>query len=515
MNLGRGPSMSELETQGIGEAASAVRPRVLVFGASGYVGGWLVPRLHREPVRVRAAARSAAVLAAREWPDVERVEADALDPSSLDAALDGVDVAYYLVHSMAAGKGFGDLDLEAAGHFADAAARAGVRRIVYLGGLVPEAADSEHIVSRAETGDRLRQGSVPVTELRAGIIIGPGSAAFEVMRDLVLHLPVMTTPRWVRATSPPIGLDDLLEYLVRLPFIDAAANAVFDAGGPEVVSYEDMMRCVADVAGKRPPWIIPVPVLSPRLSSYWLGLVTAVPTPVARALIGGLKHDFTADDAALRALVPRDLLDVRQAIEAAFAAEREHRVAARWSEGAFPVRDHRHDIAYYAKRASGEAESSAPPERVWERLCAIGGDNRYGYMNGLWTLREFMDWCVGGSGLSRGRRDPDTLRLGDSIDSWTVLGIDPPRRLTLKFGMKAPGAGVLEFEIEPRAGGGSRIRATAYWHPKGFWGLAYWYSLVPAHLFIFRGWTRALARQAEAADAGGGHPGPAGMDPRA
>lgn len=490
--------------------APATPPRVLVFGASGYVGGWLVPRLLREPVTVRAAARSREVLEARDWPGVEIVEADALAPGTLDAALADVDVAYYLVHSMAAGKNFGRLDLEAADHFAAAAARAGVRRIVYLGGLVPGDADSEHIVSRAETGDRLRRGPVPVTELRAGIIIGPGSAAFEVMRDLVLHLPVMTTPRWVRATSPPIALDDLLEYLVRIPFIDEAAGGTFDAAGPETVTYEDMMRLLAEVAGKRQPWIIPVPVLSPKLSSYWLGLVTAVPTPVARALIGGLKHDFTADDAELRRLVPQRLLGVREAIEASFDAERAHRVAARWSEGSFPVRDRQHDIAYYAKRAGGEAESSAPPDVVWARLCRIGGDNRYGYMNGLWTLREFMDWCVGGAGLSRGRRDPDTLRLGDTVDSWTVLGLDPPRRLTLKFGMKAPGAGVLEFDIDPTPSGGSRIRATAYWHPKGFWGLAYWYALVPAHLFIFRGWTRALARQAEQSDAGTGMAGKAG-----
>lgn len=474
-----------------------VPPRVLVFGASGYVGGWLVPRLMTEPVRIRAVSRNPAVLRARRWEGVELQAADALKPETLGAALEGVDVAWYLVHSMAAGKGFGQLDLEAAGHFAEAAARAGVRRIVYLGGLVPDDADSEHIRSRAETGDRLRAGSVPVTEIRAGIIIGPGSAAFEVMRDLVLHLPVMTTPRWVRAKSPPIALDNLLEYLVQAAFLDEAAGAVYDAGGPETVTYEDMMRTLAEVAGKRPPRIIPVPVLTPKLSSYWLGLVTAVPTPVARALIGGLKHDFSADDAALRRLVPQRLLGVREAIEASFAAEREHRVSARWSEGAFSVRDFRHDIAWYAKRASAEAESAAPPEAVWRRVTKIGGKHRYGYMNGLWTLREFMDWCVGGSGLSRGRRDPDELRLGDAIDSWTVLGIDPPRRLTLKFGMKAPGAGVLEFVIDPLPSGGSRVRTTAYWHPQGFWGLAYWYAMVPAHLFIFRGWTKVLARDAE------------------
>lgn len=473
-------------------------PLVLVFGASGYIGTWLVPRLAREPLRIRAVSRDQRVLKARDWEAVEVVEADALDPVSLPAALAGVDTAFYLVHSMSAGKGFGQLDLEAAENFASAAEKAGVRRIVYLGGLVPDDADSEHIRSRAETGDRLRMGGVPVTEVRAGIIIGPGSAAFEVMRDLVLHLPVMTTPRWVRAVSPPIALDNLLEYLVRIGFVEEAAGRIYDAAGPEQVSYEDLMCTLADVAGKRRPLIISVPVLTPRLSAYWLGLVTAVPTSVARALIGGLKHDFQADDADLKRLVPQPLLGVRDAIEAAFAAEREHRVVGRWREGAFPLRDYSHDVAYYAKQAGGQAFTTAPPGAVWAQVESIGGKNRYYFANWLWTIREFMDWCVGGPGLSRGRRDPDTLRLGDTLDSWTVLGVDEPRRLTLKLGMKAPGSGVLEFEITPEPGG-SRVRITAYWHPKGFWGLAYWFSLVPAHLFLFRGWTRAIARRAEIA----------------
>jgi uncharacterized protein YbjT (DUF2867 family) len=482
--------------------SSAELPLMLVFGASGYIGTWLVPRLLDEPVRIRAVSRDQRVLRARNWDGVELAEADALDPDSLPRVLEGVDVAYYLVHSMAAGSGFGALDLEAADHFAAAAERAGIRRIVYLGGLVPDDADSEHIRSRAETGEHLRRGSVPVTELRAGIIIGPGSAAFEVMRDLVLHLPIMTTPRWVRAKSPPIALDNLLEYLVRLAFIDEAAGRTFDAGGPEQVTYETMMRTLAEAAGKRPPLIIPVPVLTPRLSSYWLGLVTAVPTPVARALIGGLKHDFQADDAELRGLVPQPLLTVREAIDAAFAAEREHRVIARWSEGSFPLRDRSHDVAYYAKQAGGEAHSRATPSAVWAQLSAIGGKNRYYFANWLWTIRELMDWCIGGPGRSHGRRDTETLRLGDTVDSWTVLGADEPRRLTLKMGMKAPGSGILEFDIQPE-GSGCRIRATAYWHPKGFWGLAYWYALVPAHLFLFRGWTRAIARRAEAAEGAG------------
>jgi len=478
------------------------RPLALVFGASGYVGGWLVPRLCQEPLRLRAAARRLDVLEAQHWEGVDCVAADALDPASLAPALEGVDTAYYLVHSMGAGKDFGRLDIEAAGHFAAAAGAAGIRRIVYLDGLVPEGADSEHIVSRAATGNRLREGPVSVTEIRAGIIIGPGSAAFEVMRDLVLHLPVMTTPRWVRAKSPPIALDNLLDYLVRVADFDETAGKILDAAGPEILTYEQMMRQLAEAAGKRPPVIVPIPFLSPKLSSYWLGLVTAVPTNVARALIGGLRHDFHADDAEIRRLVPQRLLTAREAIDAAFAAEREHRVAARWREGDFLMRDFRHDVAWYAKRAGGEADSAAAPPAVWAQVAAIGGRNRYYFANWLWSIRELLDWCVGGPGRSRGRRDPETLRLGDAVDSWTAVFVDPPRRLTLKFGMKAPGAGALEFDIRPRQDGGSRVRVTAYWHPRGFWGLAYWYVLVPAHLFLFRGWTRAIARRAEMGSTG-------------
>jgi uncharacterized protein YbjT (DUF2867 family) len=482
-----------------GLKAMTTAPSALVFGASGYVGTNLVPHLLEAGWRVRAAARNRAVLEARQWQEVQLVEADALRPESLGPALQGVQVAFYLVHSMAAGRDFGQLDLEAADNFARAAAAAGLQRIVYLGGLVPGDSAGEHIDSRRATGDCLRSGAVPVTEIRAGIIIGPGSAAFEVMRDLVLNLPIMVTPRWVRAKSPPIALPNLLVYLERVALDPAAAGQTYDAGGPQQCSYEDMMRELAVAAGRKPPRILPVPVLSPGLSSYWLGLVTAVPANIAKALIGGLKHDFVADDAPLRALVPQHLLDVREAIDAAFAAERERRVAARWTEGDFTMRGSSHDVAYYARQAGGSAEAAASIEAVWRQVTAIGGDNRYYYMNSLWWLREFMDWCVGGPGFTRGRRHPTELRLGDALDYWTVVGLEPGQRLTLHFGMKAPGSGILEFELKPQAPDRTRVTATAYWHPRGVWGMAYWYALVPAHLFIFRGLTAAIARRAEKA----------------
>jgi uncharacterized protein YbjT (DUF2867 family) len=471
------------------------RPLNLVFGASGYIGGHLVPHLLAAGKRVRAVARDAASLDRPGWDDVERVSADALEPDTLDAVLKGVDTAYYLVHSMAAGADFGRLDLECADNFAAAAARAGVRRIVYLGGLIPEDARSEHLLSRKETGDRLRHGAVPVTEIRAGIIVGPGSAAFEVIRDLVGALPAMVTPRWVRARTPPIALDNLLEYLARIPEHEDSAGRIYDAAGPEMLSYEELMRIYGEVVGRKPR-IVPVPVLTPLLSSYWLGLVTTVPTPVARALIGGLVHDIPADPEPLRALVPQRLLDYRQAVSAALEAERRQAVAARWTEGALMYRNYRQDYAFYAKRSSGSASTTAAPAEAWQVVTAIGGKNRYYALDFLWTLRELADWFVGGPGFNRGRRHERELRVGDTVDSWRVIGLEPQRRLTLLFGMKAPGAGILEFELEPE-GEGTRITATAYWHPKGAWGLLYWYPLAPFHGLIFSRMTEAIARRAE------------------
>ncbi len=488
-----------MSTQTISTHAPSQPGITLVFGASGYVGTNLVPRLARAGLRVRAAARNRKVLEARGWADVELVEADALKPETLDAALAGVEVAYYLVHSMAAGRDFGHFDLAAADHFASAAEKAGARRIVYLGGLVPPDADSEHLVSRKETGDRLRAGAVPVTELRAGIIVGPGSAAYEVIRDLVYNLPLMLTPRWVQSKSSPIALENLLEYLVQVPRLEAAAGGVFDAAGPDYLTYEEMMRIFGAFVGKR-PIILRVPVLTPRLSSYWLGLVTAVPANIARALIGGLKHDIPAHDEAIRRLIPQRLLGFRESVAAALEAERRQAVAARWTEGTFMFRSYRHDYAYYAKKASGEAITRASPAAVWRVVTAIGGNNGYYYLNALWWLRALGDWLVGGPGFIKGRRDPDDLRLGDAIDYWTVICLEAERRLTLNFGMKCPGAGILEFEIEPLADGRTRLVETAYWHPQGVWGILYWAVLVPFHLFIFKGMTSAIARRAEAAE---------------
>jgi uncharacterized protein YbjT (DUF2867 family) len=397
---------------------------------------------------------------------------------------------------MGYGRDLRELERHAARHVADVAAECGLRRIVYLGALAPPDPRSEHILARRETGEILRRGRVPVTEIRAGIIVGPGSAAFEVMRDLVLNLPVMVTPRWVRSTSPPIALDDLLEYLVRLPATDAGACGTYDVAGPEVLTYEAMMRTLARLAGRREPWILPVPVLTPRLSSYWLRLVTSVPTEVARALIDGLSHDFVADDAPARQRVPRRLASFEDAVRATFEAERTRTGGRHWRQGDFEMRGHRHDIAYYAKHAGGAAIGDVPADAVWREVAAIGGPNGYYYLDGLWRLRELMDAAVGGEGLVRGRRVSGELRPGDRIDTWEVIGVEPGHRLTLRFGMRAPGAGVLEFEVQALAPTRTRVSATAYWHPAGVLGLLYWYAMAPGHALIFDGLTRAIVERA-------------------
>lgn len=471
------------------------RIRALVFGASGYIGTNLTPRLLEDGWQVRAAARHMAVLEARDWDGAELVEADALDPETLPATLKDIDVAFYLVHSMAAGSDFARLDIEAAKNFAAAAAEAGVKRVVYLGGLIPADPRSAHLKSRAETGDVLRHGAVPVTEIRAGMIVGPGSAAYEIIRDLVNYLPIMITPRWVQSRSTPIALANLLDYLVGVARMPEAAGKIYDVGGPETLTYEQLMRQYGDIKEKR-FWLLSLPVLTPRLSSYWLKLVTAVPTNIARALIDGLEHDVIADDEAIRELIPLKLMTFRESVEAALDAEQNNTVSAHWAEGSIVCRNFHPEYAYYAKRAGGTATTEASKEALWRQVMAFGGAEGYYYADYLWFLRRLINWFAGGPSFYRRRRHPRELRVGDVVDAWRVIAAEPDRRLTLLMEMRGPGSGVLEFEIDEE---GERrvLRATAYWHPAGPAGLIYWYSLLPVHAFLFRGMTSAIAKRAE------------------
>ncbi len=469
---------------------------IAVFGASGYIGSHLVPRLGASGGYVRAIARRLDVLQDRGWTDVETVAADALDPNTLGPALANVDTAYYLVHSMSGGEGFAERDRQAATNFRQAAERAGVGRIIYLGGLQPAGDSSAHLRSRGETGAVLRAGAVPVIEVRAGIIVGAGSAGFEVIRDLVNHLPIMTTPRWVKSKTQPIALDDLLSYLLGLASIDVPANAIFDVAGTETLSYAELITQYGRVVGKR-RLIVPLPVLSPRLSSYWLDLVTSVPASVARPLIDGLKHDLVADDRAIRALLPIPLHTYREAVEAALREERDAPLPARWTEGSLAFRGYNPSVSFYSKGEETRTEVAAPAHSTWDIIRSIGGANGYGFADSLWRLRGAMDRLAGGVGMRRGRRHPVQLRVGDAIDFWRVAAIEPGRRLTLVAEMRLPGVAILELAVEPRGEDRSTIVMTARFHPSGVGGLLYWYAMVPAHFRIFREMPRGLARRAE------------------
>ena len=472
--------------------------RALILGASGYIGTHLVPKLLAAGWSVRAGARRLDALEARGWEGVELLAADVLEAGTLAAAMEGVDVVYYLVHSMASGADFAELDRRAARNAGEAAADAGVGRIVYLGGMPPAADGAEpspHLASRLETGEVLRGGAVPVTELRAGIIVGAGSAAFEVIRDLVYHLPLMVAPRWVSSRSQPIALDDLLEYLARAPELPAGT---YDAAGPETLSYADLMRRFAEIAGRRVR-VITAPVLTPRLSSYWLDLVTAVPSSVARPLIDGLAHDITSRNAeALRALAPIRLHTYEEAVRAALAEEAAGGPAARWTEGAFAYRKRRHEVGYYSRSVRREAACDAPAEAVWREIAAIGGEQGWYYWTNLWRARGMIDRLFGGAGMRRGRRRAGELRVGDPLDFWRVAELEEGRRLTLVAEMKLPGSAVLELEAEPR-GAGSAAVLTARFHPAGAPGLIYWHALGPIHDRIFSGLPREIARRAERA----------------
>jgi uncharacterized protein YbjT (DUF2867 family) len=471
--------------------------RIVVFGATGYVGNALVPALAEAGHQVRAVGRRLDALQAQGWAGVACAKADALKPATLPAALAEAEVLYYLVHSMAAGDRFPELDRAAAQNVREAASAAGIRQIIYLSALQPGRKASVHIESRRETGEILRAGPVPVTEIRAGIIIGPGSAAFEVIRDLVFHLPAMVTPRWVSSRAQPIALGDIIAYLVRLPELPDMAGRIFDAGGPEVLTYAEMMRRFARQVGRRPV-IVPVPLLSPRLSSYWLSLVTSVPTNVARALVAGLEHDLLAEDAPLRAFIPIPLLPFDAAVAAALEAERRPEERPRWVEGGMQFRRNRPDFAFYAKHLRAEDVSKLPASALWRQIADLGGQNGYYFLDVLWQIRGFLDRLAGGVGMRRGRPASGTLAVGDALDFWRVIGLEPGRRLTLLAEMRLPGSATFEAEVETLPDNRCRVSVSAYFHPAGALGITYWNALLPVHKVLFRGLVREIVRRAEA-----------------
>jgi uncharacterized protein YbjT (DUF2867 family) len=481
-----------------------VEHRVLLTGVSGYVGGRLLPRLEQRGIPVRCLARRPEFLTGRVGPRTEVVQGDVLQPGTLAAALEGVHTAYYMVHSMGSpgSEGFEQRDRLGAENFARAARAAGVRRIVYLGGLGDEEGElSPHLRSRHEVGSILRASGVPVIEFRASIVIGSGSLSFEMLRALVERLPVMVTPRWVRVKAQPIAIGDLLAYLEAALDLETEESRVYEIGGSERVSYGELMGEYARQRRLR-RFMIPVPVLTPRLSSLWLGLVTPLYARVGLALIESICHETVVrDDRALQDFAVKPM-GVQQAIANALANEDREYAETRWSDaissgGTDPGLFWSYGGVRRGRRLvdSRQLEVDVSPADAFAPIRRIGGGTGWYAFDWLWRLRGFIDLLIGGVGVRRGRPDPEQLNIGDTVDWWRVEEYQPDQLLRLRAEMRLPGRAWLEFEVEP-SDGGSTIRQTAVFDPTGLAGFLYWYGIYPLHAAVFRGMLTGIARVA-------------------
>jgi uncharacterized protein YbjT (DUF2867 family) len=477
--------------------------QILVTGATGYVGGQLVPRLLAAGHRVRVLARDPARLAGRSWASaVEAMRGDVLDPASLPSALAGVDAAYYLVHSMGSSGAFEERDVTAAANFGNAAKAAGVARVVYLGGLGDDSKErlSSHLASRQSTGERLRATGPPVTEFRAAVIVGAGSLSFELVRYLTERLPVMICPRWVTTRIQPIAIDDVIEYLARALDVPASAGRIVEIGGADVITYRDMILGYARARGLR-RHLISVPVLTPRLSSYWVHAVTPIPTRIARPLIEGLGTEVVARGDLARQLFPEVRpLPYAEALRAALANLDRGQLESTWSDALAssagdvpPVLLTTQEGMILERR---QLEVRAPAAAVFRSFTGLGGRRGWLYGTWLWWLRGLVDRAVGGVGLRRGRRDPDALRPGDALDFWRVEEVRPDALLRLRAEMRVPGRAWLEFRVTPVGHDHATLVQTAYFAPRGLAGHAYWYVLYPLHAVIF---SKLASRVAERA----------------
>ena len=471
---------------------------ILLTGATGYVGGRLMRRLESDGRALRCLVRRPDQFRGRAASTTEIAPGDITDRESVARALAGVEFAYYLVHSMGAGEDFEERDRLAASIFASEAARAGVKRIVYLGGLGDSTSElSAHLRSRHEVGEILARSGVPTLELRASIVIGSGSLSFELVRSLVERLPAMITPRWVGVLAQPIAIDDVLDYLIESLEIPLPASRVYEVGGPDRVSYGDLMREYARQRGLH-RFMVSVPVLTPRLSSLWLRIVTPIYAEVGRKLIDSICHPTCVDDdSALRAFSVRPL-GVRDAIARALENEDCAFAETRWSDAlssAVPPRTWGGQQIGNRLIDSRVLAVDVTAEQAFTPIRRIGGGVGWYAFDFLWQLRGVIDLLFGGVGLRRGRRDPDQLRVGDVLDWWRVELFEPDRRLRLVAEMKLPGRAWLEFEVEPGTAG-SLIRQTATFHPAGLAGLVYWYGIYPLHALVFRGMLRGIARTA-------------------
>jgi uncharacterized protein YbjT (DUF2867 family) len=488
-------------------------PPVLVTGATGYVGGRLIPRLLAAGYRVRAMGRSLEKMAQRKWachPGVELVRGDVQRREDLVNAANGCRAAYYLVHAMIAHKGlFAEADRRGAENMKAAAGQCGLEQIIYLSGLGEEQHPnlSHHLASRHEVGRILRSGPVPVTILRAAMILGSGSASFEILRYLVERLPVMITPKWVRTPTQPIAIANALDYLAQCLNNPATYGRTFDIGGPDVLDYGELIAIYAREARLPKRRLFPVPLLSPTLSARWIHLVTPVPAVIAQPLTEGLSVPTVCRDNRIETIIPVEKISCRQAIRTALDRILQKQVETCWSDaGALqpPEWAMCGDAAYAGGtilNCAYRTRLDVPPQQVWQQIAGIGGPNGYYFGDWLWRLRGGLDTLAGGVGLRRGRRHPSEIVTGDALDFWRVLTVLPGRRLTLIAEMKMPGEALLDFRVIARQGSRSELQMISRFLPKGLFGIVYWYALYPFHVLIFKGMLKAIARKAGAAAA--------------
>ncbi|MGD2149955.1 MAG: SDR family oxidoreductase [Desulfobacterales bacterium] len=482
---------------------------ILVAGATGYVGGRLIPALLDQGYRVRAMGRSLEKLACRPWghhPKVERVKGDVLDVESLKKALSGCGAAYYLVHSMIAQKHkFVEADRRAAKNMVSAAEFSGIERMIYLGGLAEKKKGSlsKHLRSRIEVADILQSGRVPVTDLRAPMILGSGSASFEILRYLVERLPVMITPRWVRSLNQPIAIRNVVNYLVGCLEHDETIGQTYDIGGPDVLTYRDLLDIYTREARLPKRWIIPVPVLTPTLSAYWIHLISPVPHSIALPLTEGLSSNAVCSDQRIQSIIPQKLLSPRDAIRTALDKIIQEQVDTCWADAGdmvTPEWAHCGDANWAGgtiMQCGYRVRLKAPLDDVWSAISRIGGQTGYYYADRLWWLRGLMDRFVGGVGLRRGRRHPTELGVGDALDFWRVLDVSPKEQLSLLAEMKVPGEALLEFKIDSTGAHDTNLQMLSRFLPKGLGGIIYWYIFYPFHEWIFFGMLHGIARAIE------------------
>jgi uncharacterized protein YbjT (DUF2867 family) len=473
---------------------------IAVTGATGYIGGRLVPRLLEAGYAVRCLVRSTRKLRDREWasdPHLEIQKCDLGKTDSVSKSLTGCDAAFFLVHSMnSAGSEYVKRDLHLATTFARAARETGLKRIIYLGGLGETGPGlSAHLSSRREVEHALASAGVSLTVLRAAMIIGSGSASFEILRYLVERLPIMVTPKWVSTPCQPIAVRNVMGYLVGVLANDETAGRVFDIGGREIFSYLEIMRIMAEELGLRKRWVIRVPVLTPRLSSYWIHLVTPLSHDIASPLAEGLKNPVVCREDNITRIIPQRLLTVREAISAARGKIANDLVETKWSM-AGPIAGDPDWAGGTVFRDVREIAIRAPAWAVFRAVCMLGGDHGWYSGDWLWRIRGVMDRLVGGPGLRRGRRHPKTLAYGEAVDFWRVVGLKQDRVLTLRAEMKLPGTAVLAFRVSPVDKHHSTLQQAALFQPRGLFGIIYWHAVSPFHNLVFHGMLQGIRKKA-------------------